>query len=313
MSKKSFCKIIFVFVLVFLVTGCRHGSTTRGIRRAGFTIGNAEFECKQFLPEQLSIFEELFTDTPPDTNYTKIWYMDDTRIITDTGVIFDYVLGGTFSNNESCKQAEFTKNVVGIMDNKIIKASDGNLYYFSDSGQAAIYSRVTGEDSSLKTYQILFEDPSVIKVVTIDDSAGIYYLLKRDGNIYKYVITKAYSNEPPTLKSSEIVFSKSVYGSIVDFNYSITELGANYIVSKNENMETNGLYPLRFNRSIATNAAMCTKYQDIQCQYTMKFDEPLADPEQTGYYPLSLYQNEMIVYNGKMVITKYGKVFNLAQ
>ena len=313
MSKKSFCKIIFVFVLVFLVTGCRHGPTTRGIRRSGFNIGNAMFECQEFLPEQQSIFEELFTDTPPDTDYTRIWYMDESRIITDTGVIYDYVLGGTFSNNKSCKQAEFTKNVVAVMDNKIVKASDGNLYYFSDSGQAAIYSRVTSEDNSLKTYQILFEDPSVIKVITIDDSNGIYYLLKRNGNVYKYVITKSYSNEPPSLKSSEIVFSKSAYGFITDFNYSISDLGANYNLGKNENVDTNAMYPLRFYRSIATNAAMCTKYQDIQCQYTMKFDDPLADIEQTGYYSLSLYQNEMIVYNGRMVITKYGKVFNLAQ
>lgn len=312
MRKKTFGKIIFLFIILFLVTGCRHGSTTRGIRRSGFTIGPAEFECAEFMPVEQSIFEELFTDKPEDTNYIKIWYIDDSRIITDTGVIYDYVLGGTFSNNKSCKQAEFTKTAVAIMDDKIIKASDNNLYYFSENGEAAIYSRVTAEDNSYAIYQILFEDSNVIKVLTIDSNAGIYYLLKRDGNVYKYVISKSNSNEPPRLKSNEIVFSKSVYGSITDFNYSITELGANYILGKNENLDTSAMYPLRFYRSIATNAAACTKYEDIQCQYTMKFDEPMADPEQTGYYSLSLHQSEMIAYNGKMVITKYGKVFNIA-
>ena len=139
-------------------------------------------------------------------------------------------------------------------------------------------------------------------------------MIKRHHELYSYIseIRTCEINDAAEQKALNMTSEEEEYAT-VDFNYSITELGANYIVSKNENMETNGLYPLRFNRSIATNAAMCTKYQDIQCQYTMKFDEPLADPEQTGYYPLSLYQNEMIVYNGKMVITKYGKVFNLAQ
>ncbi len=279
--KKTVICILIIFVMSFIVTGCRHGDITRAIRHAGFTVGSVDFTCSEFLPQN-----------DEDTYYSKIWYLDSSKIITEYGVVYDYILGGEYSNGQSCKQADFTKKVVAILDSQIVKADDGRLYYFGDNGNAPAYSQVTTEDNSYSIYKIIFEDPQVIKAITVDQEAGIYYLLKRDGNVYKYVISKGYNNEPAKLQSSEIVYSKGAYGGpILDFSYSTTSLATNYI-------RTNfTLY-----RNIASNREMCEKYEDVQCQYTMRNDTDLFQ-----------YMNNVIAYNGGIIITNYGKVFNVVQ
>lgn len=276
--KKKICYFIVIVLMVFIATGCNNGETTRGIRHAGFTLSGSEFNCTEFMP----IDEE-------DTNYTKIWYLGASKIITDTGIIYEMALDGEFSTGESCKKADFTKRVVGIFDDKIIKADDGKFYYLVSNGNAAAYSQVTTEDNSYQVYQILFEDPDVTKVITVDQNSGIYYLLKRDGNVYKYIVTRPSYNEPYILRSSEIIYSKGTYGgAILDFNYT-NSLGTNYIRTNSS------LY-----RTIASNRDECSKYADIQCQYQMQRDDDLYQ-----------YMNQIIAYNGSTIITTYGSVFTI--
>ena len=74
-----------------------------------------------------------------------------------------------------------------------------------------------------------------------------------------------------------------------DFYYS-TNLGTNYI-------RTN----TTIHRSIASNGEECSKYADIVCQYQMKEDVDLAN-----------YMDQIIVFNGSTLITKYGKIFTVA-
>ncbi len=277
--KKIFSCIIIV-VMVFMATGCKNRETTSGIRHAGFALSSIEFNCTEFMPAD----EE-------DTNYTKIWFYSDSKIITEYGVIYEVALDSEFSNGQSCMQANFTKKVTAILDDKIARADDGKLYYLVANGNAAAYSVVTSDDSSYQIYQILFKDPETTKIVTVDSNSGIYYLLKRDGNVYKYVISKANSsNETPKLIESSIVYSKAAYGSILDFSYSLTNLGTNYIRSNT-----------KLFRNIASNSEECSKYADIQCHYEMRQDTDLYQ-----------YMDKVIAYNGSTIITSYGSIFSLS-
>ena len=281
MKKKI--RYFIIILMLFMVTGCKNGEVTRGIRHAGFIINSEEFNCSEFMPKD----EE-------DTNYTRIWYYNGTKLITANGIIYDVAIGGKFSSSvggkESCKKSNFTKKVTAILDDKIIRADDGRLYYLVANGNAAAYTAVTAADSSYALYQILFKDPATIKIITVDSNAGIYYLLKRDGNVYKYVITKSDHNQPPVLVDSPIVYSKGTYGAILDFNYSLSEMGGNFIRTNTS-----------IHRNIATNFETCSQYADIQCHYEMKQDVELIK-----------YMNDVIVYNGTTIITTYGTIFNIS-
>lgn len=277
--KKKIRYFIIIFIMLFMVTGCKNGETTRGIRHAGFVINSEEFDCSEFMPKD----EE-------DTNYAKIWYYNGTKLITDNGLIYEVAIGGKFSNNQSCKKSDFTRKVTAILDDKIIRADDGRLYYLVANGNAAAYTAVTSEDNSYALYQILFKDPETIKIVTVDQNAGIYYLLKRDGNVYKYVISKSDYNQPPKLVDSPIVYSKGTYGPILDFNYSLSAIGGNFIRTNTS-----------IHRNIATNFETCSKYADVQCHYEMRQDVELFK-----------YMNDVIVYNGTTIITTYGTIFNIS-
>lgn len=275
--KKKICYFVVIFLMVFLATGCKNGEITRGIRHAGFTVSETEFTCSEFLPKD----EE-------DTTYAKIWYYNGSQIITESGIIYDVSLDMPFANGESCKQADFTKKVVAILDDKIIKADDNKLYYFSSNGNLAAFSEVPTDDNSYQVYQIIFKDPDVIKAITVDQNSGIYYVLKRDGNVYKMVITRSEYNQPYVLRSSEIFYSKGVYGIILDFNYSADAKG-NYI-------RTN----TTIHRNIASNSDECNKYADVICQYQMREDTELE-----------LYLDRIVAYNGTTLITDYGKIFTV--
>ena len=264
--------------MVMMCSGCKNGDITRGIRHAGFTVSGTEFDCSEFLPKD----DEDFT-------YTKIWYYGSSMLITSNGVLYDVSFDRPFANGESCKKANFTKRVVAILDERIIKADDNKLYYLSNSGNAGAFSEVSVEDSSYQIYQILFEDPEVRKIVTVDQNSGVYYVLKMDGNVYKLIISRDDYNKPYVLRSSEIIYSKAVYGSIIDFYYS-SDLSFNYI-------RTNA----SIHRSIASNGSECSKYADIVCKYQM-----MEDTE------LNQYLDKILAYNGNTLITTYGKVFTVS-
>lgn len=276
--KKKICYFGIMFLMLFMVTGCENGETTRGIRHAGFTLLDTEFTCDEFLPKHET-----------DTNYTKIWYFNSGRIISSEGIVFDYSSDLTFSNGKYCKRADFTKKVVAILDDTIVKADDNKLYYFTSSGSASAFSEVLASDNFYQIYKILFNDPDVMKVITVDQNAGIYYALKRDGNVYKMVITKADYNQPYVLRSSEIIYSKGVYGIIIDFNYG-ADLKYNYVRTNNS-----------IHRQKASNYEECSKYADVECKYQFLEDKELIK-----------YKDSIIVYNGSTLITSYGKMFTLS-
>lgn len=276
--KKKVMLFIMIILFVFTATGCKNGEATRGIRHAGFTLSEEEFNCSTFLPAS----EE-------DTTYTKVWYYGDTKIITEGGVVYERSTGLPFSNQENCRIANFTRRVVGLLDERIILADDNKLYYLQAGDGIEAFSPVATTDDAYGLYVKLFYEQKAIKAITVDSQAGIYYVLKDDGNVYKIVISKPDREQPFIIRSNEIIYSKGTYGFILDFNYT-ADIKYSYIRTNN------AIY-----RQIASNFDECSKYADIICKYDLKKDEKLMQ-----------YSDKILIYNGSTLITTYGRVFNVA-
>lgn len=276
---KNKIMLVICFTIVgFLCTGCL-GDITRGIRHAGFTLAGSEFSCNLLLSGDKNA-----------RSYENLMYISSTKAITESGKIYELSLGQKFSNEQNCMLADkFTKKVVAVLDDTIVKANDGNFYYLSGNGSTAAYSMVTENDNAYSIYKILFESDTVRRVVTVDSNAGVYLVLKTDGNIYKMIVTRASSQVPYVLASNEIIYSKGRYGKIIDFNYDQAEIGT-YIRSE----ET--IYRMK-----KTNRDECSKYADIKCEYVMEEDTELMK-----------YANYIFGYNGQLLISTYGKVFNVS-
>lgn len=274
--KSKFKFVLIVLILCFICTGCT-GNTTRGIRHAGFTLSATEFTCNLLLPSDKS------------SVYDKLKYVNSTKAITSDGKVYELSLGQKFSNEQNCMEADFNKRVVAILDSNIIKADDNNFYYLSSENNVEAYTMVTVNDKSYNIYEILFSDSEVIRIVTVDGNAGIYYALKSDGNIYKLIITRSSSQEPYSLTSSEIVYSKGRYGKIVDFNYDINNT-TTFIRTDDAIF-----------RMLKVNEKECSKYADIECKYEMSEDTQLFK-----------YNNYILGFNGQLLISSYGKVFNVS-
>lgn len=271
-----------IFVLSFIMTfvliccsGC-DGDVTRSIRHDGFSIGN-DFVCDIFFPKKKD-----------DTSYEKIKYLTDTHIITDKGKIYEISLSQPYANNANCKVADTDIEVDSIFDNKIIKAVDGKLYYLTPDNQTAAYSEVSAEDNSFYIYDLLLNPAGTVKVLTADSSSGLYYVLKDDGNVYGYTVSQNDRNAPPSITSTSIIYNKNDYDSkIVDFNYA-GESSATF--AKTENSAY---------KMYMENEEECSKYVDVQCKYKMKEFESYRE-----------YKDYFLAYNGKTIITKYGKTFS---
>ena len=117
---------------------------------------------------------------------------------------------------------------------------------------------------------------------------GIYYVLKRNGNIYEYDVTKDKNNHY-SLINSYVKYDYSDYGSaIVDFNYNGSSTST-FVKTENS-----------YYRMKVTNSEECSKYADVNCKYEMALDEKLTEE-----------YDQILTYNGSTLITKYGKIFNV--
>ncbi len=270
--------IIVVVILTFILTGC-NGNVTRDIRHAGFSLASNEFICSDLMPKN-----------DKDTSYKKISYMNDKFAITEEGTIYEVSLNQQYANKENCKMSPFTGKVVATLDDNIIKAEDGKLYYTPANTSSTPYTEVTVNDNSYEIYKLLFEDSTVKKVITADQSAGSYYVLSSDGNIYNYIINRESYNSPYILQDKKVAYYKVDYnGEIIDFSYNSNNKSLVYLKTNNE------IY-----RTLATNAKECNKYADVTCKYKLQKDETL-----TKYY-----KDKILYYGPTTLITTYGKMFS---
>ena len=271
-NKKIFLFSLLTIILCVTCTGCV-GDITRGIRHAGFAPSSANFKCKYLLPED-----------EDNSLYRRLFFLSGNMAITDTGKVYELSFDRTFSNNENCRPASFSKEIVAIMDGSIGKTKDGHFYQLKGGG---IYTGVPSDSKNYSLYKILLGSPSVKKAFTVDSENGIYYVLKKDGNVYRMVVRKENYKSPYELVVSETKYSSVRYGTIIDFNYDPNDAGT-FIRS------TDKLY-----RMYKTNSEECTKYADKPCLYVMNEDTELPK-----------YYDYILGFNGSMLITSYGKIFS---
>ena len=263
-------------IVVLCCCGC-NGNITRDIRHAGFSMGG-NFVCSPFYPKNKE-----------DTDYEKIRYITNSHIINTEGKIYEISLSQKYANNQNCKLANTDIRVKAILDDKVIKGTDDKYYYLEQERGVNSYSEVTPADDSYYVYDLLLKDGDIIKVLSAN-GAGTYYLLKKDGNVYSYEITKKDYNSPPVVTSIAIVYDKAVYGSeIIDFNYA-GQSEATFIKTDEH------IYRMK-----VVNWDKCGKYADIACRYSIQEDQLFVDKK-----------DYILAYNGNLLITTYKQVFDLA-
>ena len=269
-------KIIVLALIVMLCTAC-NGNVTRDIRHAGFSIGD-KFVCNGFFPEDKE-----------DVSFNRIRYFTGSHLIDQTGKIYELSLGQKFQNKQNCKKADTTMIVKSIFDDKIVKAIDDKYYYLTAQNNVSAYSEIPETDNSYLIYDLLLKEPDVIKVTTANSSTGEYYILKTDGNIYGYTITKKDHNSPPQVTAISVVYNRNDYGSkIIDYNYAGNSLST-FIETEKD------VYRMHI-----TNQE-CTKYADINCVFALKKDEMFNE-----------YKERILAFNGSMLLTDYNQLFTLS-
>lgn len=277
MKKKIFQMSVICLLLLLCCTGC-DGNVTRGIRHAGFTVGN-KFICDPFFSTK--------KDVP---SREKITYFTGTHIINTDGKLYELSLNQTYANGQNCKEANTSIRVKAIFDNRIVKAMDGRYYYLLGQNNVEAYSEVPTTDNSYLVYDILLKDDDVVKVMTADASMGLYYVLKVDGNIYGNIVNSQDRNTPPKLVSTQVRYDMTDYGGrIIDFNYAGNSL-ATFVKTED-----------KIFREKITNYEECSKYADIECNFEMVEDTALEE-----------YKDRIVTYNGSTLITDYQLMFTVA-
>ncbi len=277
MKIKKWGKMLFLlFVVCFACCGC-NGTITRNIRHAGFTVGDT-FVCDPFYPKDKE-----------DTHYERVKYFTGSHLINSEGKIYELALSQPYANGQNCREAQTTLREKAILDNRIIKAEDNKYYYLVSQNNVASYSEVPQTDNNYTIYDILLRDEDVIKVMTADNSKGVYYVLKQDGNIYANVIQKPDRNGPFVLTSTQVIFDKTEYlANIIDFNYVGNSLNT-YVKTENK------MFRMRMK-----NAERCQKYADVVCEFELKEDTMFET-----------YKDHIILYNGNMLVTDYKQIFTV--
>lgn len=277
MKKVIICGL--TLCLILLCTAC-DGDVTRALRHSGFSI-NGDFSCDPFFPKNKD-----------DTSYEKIKFLTDSHIINDKGLLYEVSFNQLYANKSNCKKADTAIEVVAIFDERIVKASDGRYYYLLPSNGVTPYTEVTNSDNSYAVYDILLRPEGTKKVVTANSSSGLYYVLKNDGNVYGYTLSKPDRNTPIQITETSTIYNKADFGGedIIDFNYN-GESNLTFIKTNTKAYKMD-----------ADNSDDCQKYADVKCNYSMS--------EFTAYEENI---DNMIAYNGKTIITKYKKVFTVAK
>lgn len=270
-------KLLLIISLVIICCGC-DGNVTRDIRHAGFSIDGNKFVCDDLVPED-----------EDDQVYEKIKYFKGSYAITEKGEIYDISMSLKYSNNQNCKKANTNLIITSVFD-EVGRASDGNYYYLTTQNNGAAYTAVASNDNALALYKLLLDDTNNIKVQAVDNGTGSYYVLKKDGNIYNYIVARENSNSSYNVLSSTVIYNAgSVDGKIIDFGY--------YGDSLNTFIKTeDAVYRMKI-----TNAEKCKKYADVACKYELQEEEVFET-----------YKDKILTFNGSTLITTYGKTFSVA-
>ena len=275
--KKNKIKLLLFGVFVSLFCTACDGDVTRAIRHDGFSIGS-KVKCDLFFTKETALVN-------------KIKFFTGTHIIHENGRIYELSLSQPYSSGENCRDSGKSIIVKAIMDNNIVKGADGGYYFLNGSGQVLPYTKIAETDNNYQIYNLLLQDPQVVKVVTADSNTGLYYVLKNTGDVFGITISKADRNMPAQISGTTIVYNKSNFGGfITDFNYAGNS-SATYVKTENSMF-----------RMQASNLKECSKFADVTCDYVMQESEEYEK-----------YKDRMVAYNGATLITDYGQSFSVAK
>ena len=135
----------------------------------------------------------------------------------------------------------------------------------------------------------MFFTGDVKKAVTVNSNINSYYVLKDDGSIYNYVLTKDEQSKTFFVKSDNVQFTSNSYdGKIIDFYYA------------GDSTTTFFRTPTSIYRNLIGNEEECSKYVDVPCEYEIGVDTTLTEN-----------LDRIVIYNGKKLFTDYGRIFTL--
>ncbi len=274
--KKSF-KIIFAFIIIIVFCCSCDGNVTRDIRHAGYSLSNDKFVCDDVMPKN-----------DKDQSYKRIKYFKDNYFITEDGEIYDISLGLKYSNDQNCVVAN-TSVLVDSVFGDIAKGKDGGYYYLTAQNNISRFGAIPTTDMAYQLYVLLLGDSNNLKVQALDNNIGSYLVLKTDGNVYKYIVSRSQDNKNYVVISTNIMYSKDQFGDyIVDFSYKGNNLGT-FIKTDSS------VYRMKI-----SNYEECNKYADVSCTYEMMEDQIFVD-----------YRDKILAFNGSTLITTYGRIFSV--
>lgn len=268
-------KYIVLFLFVLICCGCsyKYASTTRSIRHSGFTLASSKFKC-----------DTLFSK---DQVLDPVKFYAGTYLITENGNLFETSLNKLYSNNMNCRKADIPVKVSAVYGANIVKGVDNKFYYLNASEGIPLYAEVPQTDDEYNLYKILLGESSILKAICVNSKSGIYYVLKTDGNVYQFNISK--NNQNYNLDSVIKIYSSEDYGGrIVDFNYNGSS-STTFIKTETT-----------FFRMLIENSEECYKYADVSCKYKMDIDRGLTDS-----------YKRILAYNGSSLLSTYSKIFTV--
>ena len=211
------------------------------------------------------------------------------------GSVYEFLISfeKTFSNNQHCKKIE------GISYDRYVEVSGsyGDIIVKDNRAYSVINGLIKPYQEKYVEIIALQEGVKSINYVNQNNQSMDYnninfYVLKNDGNVYKYVVDYDYNRGTASiLSSSEVIYSKEEFGEIKYFYYSNPSDNYpidNLIILTNENM---------FNFS-EIKTAECSKYADVKCEIEIK---PNKNYEK--------YKAEIFYSNKDIILDKDNKYY----
>ena len=276
--KKVFI-LISILVLCFVLTGCT-GDVTRSLRKDGFNVSDNKFKCSLL---------NLDGKEKGDNTSENIKFLVGDYAIGESGNIYQLSYDGLFSNDMNCKKVANIPTRA-VLDESYILGEDGKYYYLTAGNGDTIvqFSEMPREDENYQKLSLFFTG-NVKKAVTVNSNINSYYVLKDDGSIYNYVLSKDDETKTYYVKSDNVQFTSNSYdGKIIDFYYAGDSTATFF-------RTTTSIY-----RNLIGNEEECSKYVDVPCEYEIGIDTVLTENI-----------DRIVIYNGRKLFTNYGRIFTL--
>lgn len=278
--KKVFV-LISIMMFALVLTGC-NGNITRALRNDGFSVKDNKFKCSL-----LNLDGKV--DDEEDNTSEDVKFLVGNYAIGVSGNIYQLSYDQLFSNDMNCKKVANIPTKA-VLDDKFILGEDGQYYYLTadNGGVVEPFSVMPQEDENFQVLSLFFTG-DVKKAITVNSNINSYYVLKEDGSIYNYVLTQDKDTKQYFVKSDNVQFTSNSYdGKIIDFFYA------------GDSTATFFRTPTSIYRNLIGNEEECSKYVDVPCEFEIAVDTTLTEN-----------LDKIVLYNGKILFTSYGKMFTV--